>query len=169
MSSPSPYLSNSDSIESFTFPFRLKDTIILTAFIFIPVLLTIFLVVLAKGDTGAYSGLYETLVTAQLLIPHEEVDIEGEKPDKAHKTIKPELIPFISYPYEWCFSQLKNAALTTLVLEKKALDFGMSQKDCSAYNMQFRKGKPILIDTLSFEKYSPGLRIDSFVNIFLYL
>jgi len=102
------------------------------------------------------SGLYENLVNAELLIPHEEVDIEGEEPDKAHKTIKPELIPFISYPYEWCFSQLKNAALTTLEIQKKSLDFGMSLKDCSAYNIQFRKGKPVLIDTLSFEKYRPG-------------
>lgn len=102
------------------------------------------------------SGLYENLVDAELLIPHEEVDIEGEEPDKAHKTIKPELIPFISYPYEWCFSQLKNTALTTLEIQKKSLDFGMSLKDCSAYNIQFRKGKPVLIDTLSFEKYRPG-------------
>ena len=103
-----------------------------------------------------HSGLYETLVNAQLLIPHEEVDIEGEKPDKTHKIIKPELIPFISYPYEWCFSQLKNAALTTLEIQKRAFDFGMSLKDCSAYNIQFRKGKPVLIDTLSFEKYPLG-------------
>jgi len=102
------------------------------------------------------SGLYENLEDAELLIPHEEVDIEGEEPDKAHKTIKPELIPFISYPYEWCFSQLKNAALTTLEIQKKSLDFEMSLKDCSAYNIQFRKGKPVLIDTLSFEKYRPG-------------
>ncbi|NIN92638.1 MAG: SAM-dependent methyltransferase [Candidatus Aenigmarchaeota archaeon] len=102
------------------------------------------------------SGLYETLVDAELLIPHKEVDIEGEKPDKSYKIIQPELITFISYPYEWCFSQLKDGTLTTLEIQKKSLDFGMSLKDCSAYNIQFRKGKPILIDTLSFEKYTPG-------------
>jgi len=102
------------------------------------------------------SGLYETLVSAELLIPHEEVDIEGAKPDKAYKIIKPELIPFISYPYEWSFSQLKDGTLTTLEIQKKSLDFGISLKDCSAYNIQFRKGKPILIDTLSFEKYREG-------------
>jgi hypothetical protein len=102
------------------------------------------------------SGLYETLVGAELLIPHKEVDIEGAKPDKSYKIIQPELITFISYPYEWSFSQLKDGTLTTLEIQKKSLDFGMSLKDCSAYNIQFRKGKPILIDTLSFEKYSPG-------------
>jgi len=102
------------------------------------------------------SGLYEILVNAELLIPHEEVDIKYARSNKVYKIIKPELIPFISYPYEWSFSQLKNAALTTLEIQKKSLDFGMSLKDCSVYNIQFRKGKPIFIDTLSFERYHKG-------------
>lgn len=102
------------------------------------------------------SGLYETLVDANLLIPHVEVELNGPLPEKSFKTIQPEKIPFISYPYEWCFSQLKHAALTTLEIQKKAIDFGLSLKDCSAYNIQFRKCKPILIDTLSFEKYCEG-------------
>ena len=99
------------------------------------------------------SGLYQVLVENNLLIPHKEVDTAYARSDKAYKIIKPELISFISYPYEWCFSQLKDAALATLKIQKKSLDFGMSLKDCSAYNIQFRKGKPIFIDTLSFEKY----------------
>ena len=102
------------------------------------------------------SGLYDALVKDALLIPHEEVDIDCEKPDNAYKIIKPQKIPFISYPYEWCFSQLKNAALTTLEIQKKALNFGMSLKDASAYNIQFRNCKTVLIDTLSFEKYQEG-------------
>ena len=102
------------------------------------------------------SGLYEALTTAGLLIPHEEVDVEFLRPDLAYKVIRPELIPFISYPYEWCFSQLKDAALTTLRIQRTCLDFGMSLKDCSAYNMQFSKGRPVIIDTLSFEKYHEG-------------
>ncbi|MDQ1317279.1 MAG: hypothetical protein QG588_930 [Candidatus Poribacteria bacterium] len=102
------------------------------------------------------SGLYKALVDAELLISHEEVDIEAKEPDIAYKIIKPELIEFISYPYEWCFSQLKDAALTTIKIQKIALDFGMSLKDCSAYNIQFKNGKAIFIDTLSFEKYQEG-------------
>lgn len=102
------------------------------------------------------SGLYGTLVDANLLIPHNEVDIESPEPNKAYKIIKPESIPFISYPYEWCFSQLKDAALTTFKIQKIAMDFEMTLKDCSAYNIQFRKCKPIFIDTLSFEKYHEG-------------
>ncbi len=102
------------------------------------------------------SGLYKTLIDAKLLIPHSEVDIDEVKSDKTYKIIQPELVPFISYPYEWCFNQLKDAALTTLRVQKVALEFGMSLKDCSAYNIQFRKGKPVFIDTLSFEKYRQG-------------
>lgn len=102
------------------------------------------------------SGLYEALVEADLLIPHERVDLRCPKPDQAFKVIKPEPLPFVSYPYEWCFSQLKDAALALLDIQRIALDFGMSLKDCSAYNVQFRRSSPILIDTLSFEKYREG-------------
>ena len=100
------------------------------------------------------SRLYESLVDSGLLIRHDEVDIKYAKTKDAYKVLKPELVAFISYPYEWCFSQLKDAALTTLEIEKKALKYGMSLKDCSAYNIQHIQGKLALIDTLSFEKYS---------------
>jgi len=102
------------------------------------------------------SSLYKSLVDSRLLIPHEEVDIKYAESDNAYKVLKPELVEFISYPYEWCFSQLKDAALTTLEVQKRALEFGMNLKDCSAYNIQFTKGKPIFIDTLSFERYREG-------------
>jgi len=99
------------------------------------------------------SGLYKRLVEEKLLISHEEISKEQ---NGAFKIIKPDIIPFISYPYEWCFGQLKDAALTTLNIQKIALEYGMSLKDASAYNIQFLNGKPILIDTLSFEKYVEG-------------
>jgi hypothetical protein len=102
------------------------------------------------------SGLYKTLIDEELLVPHQEADKSFNGIDNVYKVLKPEVIPFISYPFEWSFSQLKHAALTTLRVQKRALEFGMSLKDCSAYNIQFRKGKPILIDTLSFEKYREG-------------
>ncbi|MGA2670029.1 MAG: SAM-dependent methyltransferase [Dehalococcoidia bacterium] len=102
------------------------------------------------------SGLYQALVDDNLLIPHEEVSTEPPLPELAYKIIKPEMIPFISYPYEWCFSQLKDAALTTLKIQRRALDFGMSLRDSSAYNIQFKNGKPVFIDTLSFGRYCEG-------------
>lgn len=100
--------------------------------------------------------MYKTLVRDQLIIPHEEDYTIEFVDDSVYKIIKPEIIPFISYPYEWCFSQLKTAALTTLRIQKLALEFDMSLKDGSAYNIQFMAGKPLLIDTLSFEKYCEG-------------
>ena len=102
------------------------------------------------------SGLYERLVRDGFLVSHEEVGLECALTDQAYKVIYPEQIPFISYPYEWSFSQLKDAALITLQIQKSALDFGLSLKDCSAYNVQFKNGKPVFIDTLSFEAYREG-------------
>lgn len=102
------------------------------------------------------SGLYKALVDDRLLIPHKETDKSYAKSDLVYKVIIPEEISFMSYPYEWSFSQLKEAALTTLRIQKRALQFGISLKDSSSYNIQFRKGRPILIDTLSFERYHKG-------------
>ncbi len=102
------------------------------------------------------SGLYEKLSRSGLLIPHQEAAVEPPLPDKVYKIIRPDVVDFISYPYEWCFSQLKDAALLTLRIQKLAVEHGMSLKDASAYNVQFRNGKPILIDTLSFEKREEG-------------
>ncbi len=102
------------------------------------------------------SGLYEKLVKAGLLIPHVEVDQDLAAFDSAYKVIQPERVPFISYPYEWSFGQLKDAALVTLSIQRRALKVGMSLKDASAYNIQFVRGKPTLIDTLSFEIYKEG-------------
>jgi len=102
------------------------------------------------------SGLYDKLVKAGLLIPHVEMDPDPTAGEAAFKIIQPERVPFISYPYEWSFGQLKSAALATLSIQKRALKLGMSLKDASAYNIQFVRGKATLIDTLSFEVYNEG-------------
>lgn len=102
------------------------------------------------------SGLYASLVSSRLLVRHEEVVFAPPEPEIAYKVIKPEAVPFLSFPYEWCFSQLKAAALATLEIHEKALQHGMILKDASAYNVHFVDGKPVFIDTLSFEKYKEG-------------
>ena len=81
------------------------------------------------------SGLYDKLVKVGLLVPHVEVDETPAEPELAYKIIQPEPVPFISYPYEWSFSQLKDAALATLSIQRRALKVGMSLKDASAYNI----------------------------------
>lgn len=102
------------------------------------------------------SGLYEELIEAKQLIPHEEITNYQRESLPSCLIIKPQKIDFISYPFEWSFSQLKDAALLTLDIQKKALHTGMSLKDCSAYNIQFHQGQPVLVDTLSFEGYRDG-------------
>jgi hypothetical protein len=107
-------------------------------------------------DRLTASGLYQALVDAGLLIAHQEVEVEPLDAASCYKIIQPERVDFISYPYEWSFSQLKDAALTTLEIQKKALEHGMTLKDSSAYNIQFHHGLPVMIDTLSFENYEEG-------------
>lgn len=127
------------------------------------------------------SGLYKILTDSKLLVSHEELSgaekesvtaklaqkkIGKERSDlsaqtstngsSCYKVLKPRQIPFISYPYEWSFSQLKDAALLTIAIQKIAMEHGMVLKDASAYNVQFLDGAPVLIDTLSFEKYVEG-------------
>lgn len=102
------------------------------------------------------SGLYEALAGRGDLVAHEEVDPALSPDGAAFRVIRPERIAFISYPYEWCFGQLKDAALLTLRLQKTAMAHGMSLKDATAFNVAFDRGRPVLIDTLSFERLKPG-------------
>lgn len=97
------------------------------------------------------SGFFKTLFSNEMLIPHEETSVSTDQ-----IIITPEIIPFITNPYEWSFEQYKHAALHTLKIHKYALSKGFILKDASAYNITFHKGKPIFIDTLSFDFYEEG-------------
>jgi len=103
-----------------------------------------------------HSGLYDELCSQKMLVPHEEVSQDLALNDKAYKVIQPHQLPFISYPYEWSFSQLKDAALLTLSIQQMSLKKDMVLKDASAYNIQFFQCRPVFIDTLSFERYDEG-------------
>jgi len=106
-------------------------------------------------DRFESSGLRPALHERGLLIPHEE-DPALAAERGAARVLRPEPVPFVSYPYEWSFSQLRDAALLTLLLQETSMDHGMSLRDASAYNVQFHRGRPIMIDTLSFEALSEG-------------
>ena len=117
------------------------------------------------------SGFYQTLVEKGLMVGHKECDTVSAVDSDYYKILQPELIPFISYPYEWCFAQLKAAALLTLRLQMMALQQGMSLKDASPFNIQFKNAQPLLIDTLSFEMYNekqPWVAYRQFCEMFLY-
>lgn len=99
-------------------------------------------------------GLYDLLIKKNWLISHVEVfDAELQFADAI--IILPQQIPVITYPYEWSFAMWQDAALLTLNIAKEAIDKEMLLKDATPFNIQFVKGSPVFIDTLSFELYSP--------------
>ena len=102
------------------------------------------------------SGLYEELAGQRLMVPHEAVSLDLAASPEATAVLRPEPVHFISYPYEWSFGQLKDAALLTLELQERALGRGITLRDASAYNVQFEGGRPVFIDTLSFEPRKEG-------------
>jgi hypothetical protein len=97
------------------------------------------------------SGLYDELAGAGLLVPHQEVAAPAGSGVEVLRVLRPERLPFVSWPWEWCFSQLRDAALLTLEVHRRALEKGLSLKDASFFNVQFRGVSPVFIDTLSFE------------------
>ena len=109
----------------------------------------------ADWDGFIDSGLYGRLRDAGDIVPHEEVDPASAATPPAYRVIRPEPLEFVSYPYEWSFSQLKDAALLTLRAQTAAMEAGMTLRDATAYNVQFQRGRPVLIDSLSFERAEP--------------
>jgi hypothetical protein len=81
---------------------------------------------------------------------------EVPAPPDAAGALEHPRIPFISYPYEWTFSMLKDAALLQLELLREALGEGLTIKDATPYNIQFVNGRPVFIDIGSFEAYAAG-------------
>ena len=70
--------------------------------------------------------------------------------------LKHELIPFVSWPYEWTPGMLRDAALLTLDVTLEAIEADMMLKDATPYNVQFQGPKPVFVDVGSFEKLTPG-------------
>jgi hypothetical protein len=77
-------------------------------------------------------------------------------PTDGAAVLRHERIPFVSYPYEWPFTMLQDAALLQLELNRRALREDLTLKDASAYNVQFRGSEPVFIDVGSFEKLRPN-------------
>jgi hypothetical protein len=101
------------------------------------------------------SGLFDKAVASGLLIPFEDCRPSLEELGVDEGTclcvLKPRQLETIAFPYEWSFSQLRDAAVATLQAQMLALDHGMVLKDATAFNVQFVDGRPALIDHLSFD------------------
>jgi len=117
------------------------------------------------------SGLYAELTRRGLLIPHREIEENLTGHPDWFTTLLPEQLSCISHPEEWSPSQLKAAALCTLLINRTAIAHGMILKDATPRNIQFVGGKAMLIDSLSFETYDPSLpwvAYRQFCECFLY-
>lgn len=108
-------------------------------------------------DFFIQSGLYAELANDHKVVAHEMVWQRKPAEESIAFVLRPDQIPVITYPYEWSFGQLKDAALLTLEIQKRSLEKGMILKDASAYNVQFIGSRPVFIDTLSFEQYREGM------------
>ncbi len=102
------------------------------------------------------SGLCAELEERRLLVRHRDAALSLAASPDAVAVLEPDRVDFVSYPYEWSFGQLRDAALLTLEVQERALARGFTLRDASAYNVQFVAGRPIFIDTLSFEPREEG-------------
>jgi SAM-dependent methyltransferase len=90
------------------------------------------------------------------LLERERVPLPAEELDRWAGFVQHQRVPVISYPYEWTFGMLQDAALLQLDLVEAAILEGMTLKDATPYNIQFQNGKPVFIDIPSFEALQPG-------------
>jgi len=120
---------------------------------------------LLRQVNGDYAGDLDQLLTSGLLaeteaagltLRHEPASLDERFDDRAYAVFAPTPLSFVSYPYEWCPGQLRDAGLATIALQKMALARGLLLKDASAYNVQHEGGRPVHIDLLSFERVRPG-------------
>lgn len=102
------------------------------------------------------SGFLASAVADGAVIPTERVD-PSALPAGWDAVVRHERLSAITYPYEWSFSMLQDAALLQLRLSLEALEFGLLTKDATPYNVQFRGAVPVFIDLGSFERVEPGV------------
>jgi hypothetical protein len=120
------------------------------------------------------SPLYDALTSERKLVRTRELE-ETLPRDALHGEVagalEHEVVPFVSYPYEWPFEMLRDAALLQLELVRRAIEAGLMLKDSSPYNIQFRGSTPVFVDVGSFERLregEPWVGYRQFCTLFLY-
>lgn len=97
------------------------------------------------------SGLIDGLVKDELFPASQ---ITSYTLDDYALVIEHELAPVITYPHEWSFEMLKQAAQVALRVNEIASSYGYQTKDIHPYNIIFFGLKPKFIDLGSFIKIS---------------
>ena len=121
----------------------------------------------------AQSSFFARLRSEGLIVATEEAERAhggAEAPGWA-AVLRHEKIPFVSYPYEWCFEMLRDAALLQIDLLLAALEEDFTLKDASPFNIQWNGSLPVFIDITSFEALDAGeswVAYRQFCQLFLY-
>lgn len=91
-------------------------------------------------------------------VVHTELLPDGSHPlhEEWAGVLRHERVPVITYPYEWTFEMLRDAALLQIDVTRRAIEAGLTSKDATSYNVVFQGTRPVFIDVGSFEKTRPG-------------
>lgn len=100
------------------------------------------------------AGLMETLVGEGWFVANWVVeDVAPPEGAPTAAVIESERVPLVSYPSEWSFAMLRDAALVTLDTNLAALEKGFILKDASAFNVVFQGARPTIIDIGSIDRF----------------
>jgi SAM-dependent methyltransferase len=121
------------------------------------------------------TGFFRRLSGTGAIIPTQLRDLAsiplGASDEQWAGVLEHEKLPFVSYPYEWSFEMLRDAALLQLDLVLAGLDEGIGLKDASAYNLQWKGASPVFVDVASFYRRADGepwVGYRQFCQMFLY-
>jgi hypothetical protein len=111
---------------------------------------------LADYQALAGSSFFPAALKRGDIVGTELVDVDAPIPGDWPGVLRHERIDVLSYPFEWSFEMLRDAARLQLDLTRQALAESLITKDSSAYNVQFVGAKPVFIDVSSFERLRRG-------------
>lgn len=123
----------------------------------------------ANWQSLSHASFFEAHRSRGTIVDTHEIECPGLP--EAAGLIEHARIPFVSYPYEWTFGMLKDAALLQLELLRDALAADMILKDSTPYNIQWQGTQPVFIDIPSFEpleRGAPWVGYRQFCELFLY-
>ncbi len=91
-------------------------------------------------------GVIRDLVGRGLLVESELTDLAV---DRYAMVVRHRVVPFVSYPNEWCAAMLKDAALAIIDLAAELSRRRLTLKDAHPWNLLFDFTRPIYVDLTS--------------------
>jgi hypothetical protein len=115
-------------------------------------------------------GTIDRLVAKSLLVDTELTDL---RLDGYAMVLKHRRLPFVSYPFEWCFEMLRDAAICIIDLESELATDGLTNVDGNPWNVIFDGTHPVFVDLASIMPQSKAgntlwLAYSEFLASFVY-